>query len=134
MDAPRDHILGADLRIDAGRRIIHSVRNRTAERKGGNGNGRADDGQNQRIFGRRGAAIVANHFNEGFHVPSPNLSLRPPAPEGTDFKCLTPGEAVEGSAAKQAKRAGHTIFFSRPPGRLTRGNCGELNFLSSMLV
>src|SRR4029079_18429937 len=45
----------------------HRAADRLAKRIGGDGNAGADDGEDQRIFGRRGARLVTTHVDEITH-------------------------------------------------------------------
>src|SRR5262245_19407619 len=60
--------------VDTSSSLIHRVADRVSKTQGRNGDDRADNGEDQRIFSSRGTALVAQHVDEVLHSPSPYAS------------------------------------------------------------
>ena len=54
--------------VDAVRRAVHRVADCAAQNERGDGDASADNGENERIFGRGSARLVFDHLDEIRHV------------------------------------------------------------------
>src|SRR5258708_15196008 len=63
---------------DAVRRLLHGITDRAAQRDGSDCNRAADDGEDQCIFGRRGARLVLQQVDKNRHAQFPSYNLACP--------------------------------------------------------
>ena len=86
-------VTGHAIAADAGAGVVHRRCDGVAEENRGGGNGRTDDRQDQRIFGRRSAGLVFKHTNKSLHLAFPSKLDLPGGMAG--FASLSSEEGIE---------------------------------------